>query len=202
MLPISCKTVKDIVAIAALVADLVTALSETKGSAAKYRSFFRELEAMRVVLEAVSREAKRCTDVKLRAIIVEEVDHCCNHVREAAQSIAKFTPLGQDPPVGRLNKVRLDRLWYKIEWRAVKQKDIDNFERQLSASRGKLTMYLAIMNSHNARSVSRALSNHVKAAAAAVATRSTAMSRVIGNNTSLLGNWMLHIFIRKLPPAN
>jgi hypothetical protein len=146
MFPVTCSSVGDILAVVAFIADLAAALKESTGSARKYRSFIRELDAMRVALEAVSRVAQRCADDAIRNAIIEEVKDCCDTVKGAAKCVAKFSPLGRESSKADKNLVRLSRLWYKIEWRVTKREEVEELEARFAASQRRLTTYLAILN--------------------------------------------------------
>jgi hypothetical protein len=204
MVFVQCNAIGDFIAIATLIADLIAALKEAGGSADKYRSFIRELAAMRVALEAVSKVAERCTDAKLREAIVEEVKDCCITVEEAAKCVAKFSPLGQDMPKPNGNFVRLSRLWYKVEWKVMKQSSIDELKVRFVESQRRLTQYIVILNkcvyapvefahsltvfSENTASLSNALASRIEVLASTMTVSGTAVTRTLGNNAVFLGN--------------
>jgi hypothetical protein len=146
MFPITCNAVGDIIAVAALIADIVSALKETSGSPAHYRGFIRELNSMRVVLDSIGRIADRCNDGDLRCTIVDEVQDCCLVLEDGAQRIAKFSPLGHDMSSTDSSRFRLARFWYKVEWRIMKQGEIDKFTTKFSASRQRLTTFMVILS--------------------------------------------------------
>jgi hypothetical protein len=138
------NTIDNFIAMAALMADLIAALKEAGGSADRYRSFIRELATMRVTLVLALDVAQGCVDAKLRNAIVEEAKVCFTTVDEAANCIAKFSPLGKDMPRSGGNFARLSHLWYKIEWRNVKPSSIDEFKVKFAESQRRLTQYIIL----------------------------------------------------------
>ena len=146
MIPLTCNAVGDILALATLVLDLARALSESSGSPSEYRAFTAELNSLNIVLSSVGRIAQLTTDDRLRGEIVREVDLCGSDIQRALEGIAKFSELGRVGKGTDVLRVKLQRHWYKLEWRFGYFGSVEAIREEIVSATQRLTAYLVVSN--------------------------------------------------------
>lgn len=145
-MPISFGSVGDIISICLLVKDLVTALDESKGSAAEYREVRLELRALeRALLEVEVLSRSHASTVKLNALYAtarKAALDCRQPVEAFLYKIKKY-----DPSLGAgasKNIVRNSAM--KIRWQLSQKDAVTRIRAEISAHSSSINMLLATVN--------------------------------------------------------
>ena len=146
MIPITCNAVGDIIALATLVLDAISALNDARGSAAEHRRFKNELKGLHTILEAAARVATDTVDDALRKGIIREVDECGEDVQEALRRVAKFSAM--DTPGDGL-RGRAARTRYKLEWRFARRDEVQTARKEFAWATQRLTTLLVLSNAYS-----------------------------------------------------
>ena len=143
MIPVTCNAVGDILALAALVLDIIRALNDAKGSASEYRVFVDELNGLHTILKSAARVAEDSADNALREQIIREVDQCGRNAQDALARVVDFSAMNVD---GDGLRARATRTRYKLQWRFFRRDEAQTVRKELAMAIQRLTLQLVVSN--------------------------------------------------------
>jgi hypothetical protein len=146
MFPITFNALGDIVSMISIVASIIKALNETRGSTTEHRVFKGELVALQNTLTSIYRVAKRSSIEVLRNQTLNEVNACYTIVQEATRRIAKFDILELSNEDVNTISARIRREWKKVIWLWVKKQDVAAYKDKIEARRRALDTLLMALN--------------------------------------------------------
>jgi hypothetical protein len=153
VMPVTCGSVGDIIAVSLLIKDLVTALNQSRGSQAEYTQLVDELKLLKDVLDRIvhlckttgATTAVRTFEVSaLHDATLQIAQHCGKYIEGFNIRLQRYgKTLGSSG--ARTKGEALKATVAKVRWQMVEKEDVVRFRTEIASQTASLNLALGTM---------------------------------------------------------